>query len=170
MLSKCNDFFLNNYLHLHTEKTFRNLIKSNRNQIVITIFRLIWNDTDVRLVPHLSQNGKYNLISVWFNKVSKNFLYVWMSSIFSWNRKIWFYFRMNQAEYDCGDFFLWNKMKFRLFIKKDDCLHDHVLHTFSFWNGGFRISGYPNQTYSLHNSFLSWKYETLIETFNPLGT
>ena len=28
---------------LHTEKSFPNLIKSNRNQIVFTIFRLIWN-------------------------------------------------------------------------------------------------------------------------------
>ena len=36
---------------LHTEKTFRNLIESNRNKIVITIFRLIWNQTE---------NGKYN--------------------------------------------------------------------------------------------------------------
>ena len=37
---------------LHTEKSFRNLIKSTRNQIVFTIFRLIWNQTDVRLVPN----------------------------------------------------------------------------------------------------------------------
>ena len=50
-----------------TQKSFRNLIKSNRNQIVFTIFRLIWNQTDVRLVPNQSANGKYNLISVWFN-------------------------------------------------------------------------------------------------------
>ena len=28
---------------VHTEKSFRNLIKSTRNQIVFTIFRLIWN-------------------------------------------------------------------------------------------------------------------------------
>jgi len=28
------------YLRIHTEKYFRNLIKSNRNQIVLTIFRL----------------------------------------------------------------------------------------------------------------------------------
>ena len=28
---------------LHTEKSFRNLIKSNRNQIRITMHRLIWN-------------------------------------------------------------------------------------------------------------------------------
>ena len=28
---------------MHTEKSFQNLIKSNRNQIVYTIFGLIWN-------------------------------------------------------------------------------------------------------------------------------
>ena len=48
---------------LHTEKSFRNFIKSTRNQIAFTIFRLIWNQTVVRLVPNQSQNCKYNLIS-----------------------------------------------------------------------------------------------------------
>jgi len=46
---------------------FETCIKSNRNLIVFTIFWLIWNQTDVRLVPNQSANGKYNLISVWFN-------------------------------------------------------------------------------------------------------
>ena len=32
--------------------TQKNLIKSNQNQIVFTIFRLIWNQSDVRLVPN----------------------------------------------------------------------------------------------------------------------
>ena len=59
------------------EKSFRNLSKSNRNQIVFTIFRLIWNQTDVRLVPNQSKNGKYNLISGWFEKKSKKFLSVY---------------------------------------------------------------------------------------------
>ena len=31
---------------LHTKKSFRNLIKYNQNQIVFTIFRLIWYQTD----------------------------------------------------------------------------------------------------------------------------
>ena len=53
--------------------TQRNLIKSTRNQIVLTIFLLIWNQTDVCLVRNQSQNGKYNLISIWFNKISKSF-------------------------------------------------------------------------------------------------
>ena len=48
---------------LRTEKSFRNLIKSTRNQIAFTIFRLIWNQTDVRLDLDQSENGKYNLIA-----------------------------------------------------------------------------------------------------------
>ena len=35
----------------HTEKSFQNLVKSTQNQIGITILQLIWNQTDVRLVP-----------------------------------------------------------------------------------------------------------------------
>ena len=34
-------------------------------------FRLIWNQTDVLLGPSQSENIKYNLISVWFNKIPK---------------------------------------------------------------------------------------------------
>ena len=66
-------------LRLHTEKSFRNLIESTRNQIVFTIFWLIWIQTDsVRLVPNHSENGKYNLISGWFhfNKIAKRFICV----------------------------------------------------------------------------------------------
>ena len=48
---------------LHARKYFPNLIKSNRNQIVFTIFRMILIETDVRLDPNLSENVKYNLIS-----------------------------------------------------------------------------------------------------------
>ena len=61
---------------VHTEKSFRNLMKSTWNQILLTIFRLIWIKTDVRLVPNQSENGKYNLISSWFNKISRRFLCV----------------------------------------------------------------------------------------------
>ena len=51
---------------VHTEKYFWNLNKSNRNQIVFTIFELIWNQMDGRTfaVPNQSENDKYNLISV----------------------------------------------------------------------------------------------------------
>ena len=61
---------------LHTGKSFRIVIKSTRNQIVFTIIRLIWNQTDVRLFQNQSENGKYNLISGWFNKVQEWFLCV----------------------------------------------------------------------------------------------
>ena len=40
------------FIIVHTEKTFWNLINSNQNQILFTIFRLIWNQTDVRLDPN----------------------------------------------------------------------------------------------------------------------
>ena len=61
---------------VHAEKSFPNLIESNWNQIVVTIFLLIWNQTVIRLIPNQSEKGKYNLISVWFNKISKRFLCV----------------------------------------------------------------------------------------------
>ena len=54
--STCENF-------MHTEKSFRNLIKLTWNRIVFPIFRLIWSQTDVRLDPDQSKNGKYNLIS-----------------------------------------------------------------------------------------------------------
>ena len=54
-----------------TDKSYRSLINSNWNQIIFIIFRLIWKQTDVPLVPKQSDNGKYNLISVRFNKISK---------------------------------------------------------------------------------------------------
>ena len=47
------------------EKSFRSLIKSDRYQIVLTIFRLFWNQNDVRFgQSNQSENGQYNLISV----------------------------------------------------------------------------------------------------------
>ena len=53
---------LEDWKNLHTEKYFRNIIKSTRGQIVFTIFRLLWNQTDIRLVPTHSEYGKYYLI------------------------------------------------------------------------------------------------------------
>ena len=55
---------------VHAEKYFPNFIKSTWNQIVFTIFRLIWIQinlkiqTEVRLDLNQSENGKYNMISV----------------------------------------------------------------------------------------------------------
>ena len=63
-------------IYLHMEKYFRKLIKSNRNQIVYTIFQLIWNQTDVCFVPNQSEGGEYNLIPVLFNEISAIFLRV----------------------------------------------------------------------------------------------
>ena len=61
---------------VYIEKTFRNLNKSNRNEIVFAIFRLISNSKRIEpfAVPNQSVYGKYYLISVWFNKISKSFL------------------------------------------------------------------------------------------------
>ena len=50
----------------------RNLIKSDRNQIVFNSFRLIWNQTDVRLVPNQSGTCNYNPNVDWFNQTQKS--------------------------------------------------------------------------------------------------
>ena len=77
--SSCLVFLVSN-MHFSqskdTDKSFRNFIKSNQNQIILTIFQLIWIETNVYLVPNQSENGKYNLISVWFKNTSKRFLCV----------------------------------------------------------------------------------------------
>ena len=63
--------------HVHTENCFTNLIESNRNQIVFTMHRLILDPNERSVaVSNLLENGKHNLISVWFNKISKRFLSV----------------------------------------------------------------------------------------------
>ena len=52
-------------MELHTGKPFRGLIESDPNQIVFTMYRLIWDQTDgVRLALNQSVHGKYNLIWV----------------------------------------------------------------------------------------------------------
>ena len=48
--------------------------------------------TDVRLVPNQSEIGNYNLISVWFNKISKIFLSVYGPTKVA---KHWEKFRIN---------------------------------------------------------------------------
>ena len=63
---------------VHTEFFSRNFIKSNRNQIIYTIFWLIWNQKE----PDQSENSKYNLISVWFNKISRKFFCVRLIVVF----------------------------------------------------------------------------------------
>ena len=44
------------------EKYFWNPVNPNRNQIVFTIFRLIWNQMDVSLDPKQLENGR----TIWF--------------------------------------------------------------------------------------------------------
>ena len=53
-------------LYIHVEKSTYDFRYTNRNQILFTVFRLIFNQTEFRLVLNQSKNGKckYNLISV----------------------------------------------------------------------------------------------------------
>ena len=71
-------FFVNcNFRQLDTLRHFfRNLIKSTRNQIVFTIFRLIWIQMDARLNPNQSKNCEYNLIWVDLTRIISWFLRV----------------------------------------------------------------------------------------------
>ena len=69
---------------VHTEKSFQNLIKSNRNQIVFTLFRLIWNQTDVHLI---SINRKM-VNTIWFRVDLIRFLKNFSVCIFV-SAKIW---------------------------------------------------------------------------------
>ena len=51
-LARC-DARVNAEQRLQTGKIFRNIFKSNPNQIVFTMHGLIWNQTDsIRLVPN----------------------------------------------------------------------------------------------------------------------
>ena len=60
---------------LHPEKSILNLFNSNKIWIVITNFRLIWYQTEFRLVPNQSGNGNYNPNLVWIKKIWKIYLY-----------------------------------------------------------------------------------------------
>ena len=106
----------------HTEKTFWNLVNSNRNQIVFTIFRLIWNQKDVCLVLNHLKNGKYNLISVRINRIPKRFLCVQWNLFLDPSKFIglWSYS-------DGFSFVLWNPMEFRwIHNQKADRHYDHI--------------------------------------------
>ena len=61
-------------LYMHTHRSVPNHVESNRNQVVFTMHRLIWNQTELplvtnqfiwnrmelRSVPNHLENGKYN--------------------------------------------------------------------------------------------------------------
>ena len=77
--------------YIYTEKFFRNHIESNRNQIVCTIFWLIWNRKRMRplAVPNQSKNSKCNRILVRFNIFSKKFsVYIVIGNCSDKNRNI----------------------------------------------------------------------------------
>ena len=69
----------------HREIFFES-VESTRNQIVFSIFPLIWN---YQSDPNQSENGKHNMISGWFNKIRKRYLCVWVPLM--WN-PVEFYF------------------------------------------------------------------------------
>ena len=58
---------------MHIEKSTSDSCWINRNQIVFTIFQLIWNQTKFRLVPNQSENGNYNQIWVDLTRFRKEF-------------------------------------------------------------------------------------------------
>ena len=65
-----------NVLNVNTmniEKYFLNILKSNQIWIVLTLFRLILQQTKFRLVPDQSENVKYNLISVDLTRFRNDF-------------------------------------------------------------------------------------------------
>ena len=68
---------------LHSEKSFRNLIMSNRNQIIFTILPLIWNQTDSVCLVLLLSNSFSNLscsipspLDTFLNQHSNTFLII----------------------------------------------------------------------------------------------
>ena len=46
-------------------------------RLYFVLYQIVLNQMDVRLDPIQSENGKCNLISGWFNKISKIFLCVY---------------------------------------------------------------------------------------------
>ena len=58
---------------MHTEKYFRNTIKSIRNQIVFTILRLIGNQTEFQFLLNLSENDNYDPDLVQNNAIPARF-------------------------------------------------------------------------------------------------
>ena len=70
---------------------------TKRSYTLRNLFEILLNQPEIRLylpsfdwfgtanghcpfaVPNQSENGEYNLISVWFNKILKKFLHVWVT-------------------------------------------------------------------------------------------
>ena len=113
----------------HLEKSFQNLIKSIRNQIVFTTSPLILNQTDVHLVPNQSESGEYNLISDWFNKIFKIFFWVQrrcssvVSSVHCCAREFGSDFHHNQA---------WEILPYKLSCRALQDIHLIIYHDYKY--------------------------------------
>ena len=60
--------------YVETEKSAFASSYINRNHIVFSIFRLILNQTEFRLVANQSKNGKINLISVYLTETRRGLI------------------------------------------------------------------------------------------------
>ena len=88
-------------LLLHTYKSFRNLLKSNLNQIVFIIFRLIWHQMEFRSVEKINHKI-VNTIRFWFDRTRVS---TWPLRTL---RKLCFHFLSYWLGYDRGDSFPFN--------------------------------------------------------------
>ena len=65
--------------NVHTETFFLNLVKSNQNCSVITLFQLIWQQMEFRLMPNQLEKFNYILKLFGFKKIQKSYLCVLLS-------------------------------------------------------------------------------------------
>ena len=63
--------------YIHKENYFLNLVDLYQILIVVTLFRLIWYQTEHSLVPNHSEKGNYNPNLVKINQVQKKVLFVY---------------------------------------------------------------------------------------------
>ena len=130
---------------LLTEKSFRNLIKSNQNQIVWTIFRLIWNQADiVRLVSNQSNMYHRCMVNtIWFRFDLMQF---WKDFSVC---KLYYLFLSNWMEYDRADHIPFNLVQ----NWKQKCHRDHI---------PFNSKGKENKVFSAYGKTME---ETLAHAF-----
>ena len=72
--------------HTHRENLFKILLNQTAIRLYLPFSDRFWNQTDFCLVPNQLENGKYNLISVWFSNISKIFLCVYSFRIWKANK------------------------------------------------------------------------------------
>ena len=61
-------------LCVHMEYTFWSHFETDRDRIVFKFFQLVWNQTDVRLVPDRLEDDECNPVSVWLSWISGRIL------------------------------------------------------------------------------------------------